>query len=98
MGYHPTTRCREYREGWTGRRRNYFCRECGHTFQSDTSSSLQEIDRVCPDCRSHTAVYTFTNKRTGKDTQVRASNAELATLRAWQINKNLTFKIPQEAN
>lgn len=39
--------------------------------------------------------YTFINKVTGEEIQVRASDAELATLKAWQINQNLTFKIPQ---
>jgi len=95
MSNQPTTRCREYKEGCIGRRRTYICQKCGAKFQEDRLTSLPEIDRVCPECREHTHVYTFTNKRTGKDVQVRAPNAELATLRAWEINPNLTFKIPQ---
>ncbi len=95
MGYHPTTRCREYREGWLGRRRSYTCRECGIKFEEDKLSPLPEIDRVCPDCRKRTYVYTFVNKRSGKELLIRASDAELATVRAWKISPNLTFKVPQ---
>jgi len=90
-----TSRCREKTEGWLGRRREYQCHECHARFQVDTLNPLPKIDRVCPDCRRRTQVYIFTDKRTGKDKQVRASNTELATLRAWNINRNLTFKIPQ---
>lgn len=88
------TRCREYREGWLGRRRMYRCSECHNKFQVDTLNPLPQIEHVCLDCRKRTNVYTFTNKRTGKDMQIRASDAELATLRAWEISHNLTFKIP----
>lgn len=95
MGYHPTTRNREYREGWLGRRRTYQCRECGIKFQTDILNPLPEIDRVCPDCRKRTMVFTFVNKNTGKEKQVRAGDVELATLKAWKINCNLTFKVPQ---
>lgn len=45
-----TTRCREYREGWLGRRRNYLCRKCGNKFQVDTRNPLPESDRICPSC------------------------------------------------
>ena len=46
----PTTRCREYREGWTGRRRNYKCRGCGQKFQHD-GNQLPEKLRYCGECR-----------------------------------------------
>jgi len=97
MGYHPTTMSREYKEGCLGRRRSYSCRECGIKFQVDTLGSLPEIERACPKCRERTYVYTFINKKTGRDLQVRASDVELATLRAFKINRNLTFKIPQHS-
>ncbi len=87
--------CREKAEGSIGRRRTYSCTECQNNFQEDRLNPLPDIDKVCPKCRINTYVYTFINKRTGKDTQVRASNVELATLRAWDISSNLTFKIPQ---
>lgn len=90
-----TSRCREKTEGWLGRRRTYTCTECSAKFQTDTLNPLPEIDRVCPDCKQHTYVFTFTNLKTGKDKQVRAYSAELATLRAWQIDPNFTFKVPQ---
>lgn len=95
MGYRTTTRSREYRQGWLGRKRNYLCRECGVKFQVDTSGSLPEIDRVCPKCGERTYVYTFVDKRNGKEKQVRASNVQLATVRAWKTNPKLTFKIPK---
>lgn len=88
-----TSRCREKTEGWLGRRRNFICSECHQKFQTDTLNPLPEIDRVCFTCRVRTYVYTFTNTKTGRDKQVRASNVELATLRAWRISPNLTFKI-----
>ena len=94
MDYCPETKCREYREGWVGRRRKYICRECHTKFQADTLKPLPEIDRVCFYCRIRTSVYTFVDKVTGKETQIRASHGELASLRAWKINPNLTFKIP----
>lgn len=90
------SRCREKVEGWTGRRRSYTCRECNISFQIDTLKSLPEIDRVCPDCRERTSVYTFVDKQTGKDVLIRAGDAELATLRAWRRNPKLTFKVPQD--
>ncbi len=89
------SRCREKMEGSLGRRRTYTCRECNARFQEDRLSPLPVLDRVCPMCRINTNVYTFTNQGVGKDSQVRASNVEIATLRAWEINPNLTFKIPQ---
>ena len=51
MGYHPTTRSREYREGWIGRRRTYRCRNCSEKFQVDTSNPLPLKDRLCYACR-----------------------------------------------
>lgn len=92
MGYNPTTRCREFIEGWLGRRRQYRCRECGEDFTEDRIKPLAEIDRVCNKCMKRTYVYTFINKHTGKETQVRAADVELATLRAWEISPSLTFK------
>lgn len=92
MNYIPTTRSREFREGWRGRRRNYKCRECSATFQVDTLNPLPEIDRVCPACRERTYVYTFVNRKTGKEQQIRAADITLATLRAWDINRDLSFK------
>lgn len=89
------SRCREKKEGSTGRRRTYSCTECQIKFQDDRLTPLPEVDRVCSYCRTITYVYTFTNKRTGKDTQVRARTAEAATMKAWRISPNLTFKIPQ---
>ena len=50
MGYHPTTRSRDYREGWLGRRRTYKCRTCGEKFQVDTLGPLTEKDRHCHAC------------------------------------------------
>ncbi len=89
------SRSREKMEGCIGRRRTYSCTECQKSFQEERLSPLPEIDKVCPMCRINTHVYTFTNQRSGKDIQVRASNVELATLRAFDISPNLTFKIPQ---
>ena len=48
----PTTRCREYREGTTSRRRNYRCRECRKKFQVDTFAPLPTRLRVCDVCLS----------------------------------------------
>lgn len=86
-----TTRTREYKEGWRGRRRTYHCTECNDKFQVDTLNPLPHIDKVCPVCRIITGVYTFVNNR-GKETLIRARDSELATLRAWSKNPNLTFK------
>lgn len=91
-----TSRCREKTEGWKGRRRNYRCRECGVKFQANTLSALPEIDRVCPNCRIMTQVYTFEDKQTGKKWQTRTGDIELATLRAWKINPNYTLKLSQK--
>ena len=43
------TRSREYREGWTGRRRNYKCRNCGEKFQHE-GGQLPEKARICRYC------------------------------------------------
>ena len=58
MGYHPATRCREYVEGWLGRKRTYRCRTkgCGNKFQVDTRDPLPIKDRVCPECRDNARV------------------------------------------
>ena len=52
MGYHPTTRSREYRDGWLGRRRSYKCRACGAKFQVDTLRPLPENERICLICKT----------------------------------------------
>lgn len=52
MGLHPTTRCREYREGRISRRRTYRCRQCPNKFQVDTLKPLPEYDRICPECKT----------------------------------------------
>lgn len=94
MGYQPSTRCREYKEASVGRRRSYRCRECGLKFQEERLTPLPKSERICHHCTNGYS-YTFTDKITGKDRTVKASDSELATLRAWKINPNLTFKIPQ---
>lgn len=43
-------RTRIEREGWTGRRRNYKCRECGEKFQHD-GGQLPKGTRVCRKCK-----------------------------------------------
>lgn len=53
MGYHPTTRSREYREGWKGRKRIYRCRSCGSKFQVDTLKPLPIKDRICEQCKAY---------------------------------------------
>ncbi len=51
------SRCREKVEGWLGRRRWYYCRQCGAVkFQVDTVGPLPELDRICPICPSKRAV------------------------------------------
>lgn len=87
------SRRREKMEGIVSRRRTLHCSECGKDIQADSLNSIPEIDRVCSDCRMTTGVYTFVNKRSGKELQIRAPDAELATLRAWGISPNLTLKI-----
>ncbi len=88
------TRRREYKEGWLGRKRTYHCTECNSKFQVDTLNALPKIDRVCPSCRIITTVFTFVDNK-DKEVLIRASNSELATLRAWGKNCPLTFKAPQ---
>ncbi len=75
--------------------RTYTCHECGKKFQTDRLTPLPVIDMVCDDCKRRTNIYIFTNRKTGNDVVVRASEVELATLRAWQIDSNLPFKVPQ---
>ena len=90
------SRCREKVEGWRGRKRTYKCIECQTKFQVDTLEPLPKHERLCTYCNTHTSLYIFIDKNTGKEKQIRASSPELATLRAWDINPNLTVKIPQE--
>jgi excisionase family DNA binding protein len=47
VGYHPQTRSREYREGWTVRKRWYKCRWCGKKFRHD-GGRLDEMARHLP--------------------------------------------------
>lgn len=89
------SRCKEKVGGNLGRRRTYHCSECNADIQVDTLHPLPKIDRVCSECSLSTGVYIFVNNRSGKEQQIRAHNAELATLRAWKISPNLTFKVPQ---
>lgn len=91
-------RSREKLEGWQGRHRTYFCTECSKPIHVDTLKPLPKIDRVCPECKKWTEVYTFVNKHSHKEHPVRAHGAELATLRAWKISPNLTFKISEVIN
>ena len=90
-----TSRCREKVEGWRGRRRTYKCMECQTKLHVDTLNPLPKDNRLCDYCQRHTFLYTFVNKKTGKERQVRASSVELATLRAWDINSNLTIKMSE---
>ena len=51
MGYHPRTRCNEYRLVRTGRRRSYTCRQCGKKFRTDFRlTPMPEKERVCHEC------------------------------------------------
>lgn len=77
---------REYREGWTGRRSTYKCRNCGNKFQVDTRAALPEHSKYCVDC-GRLPLWTFQNAR-GKIFQTRCMDLELATLRAWQKDKS----------
>jgi len=51
---------------------------------------IPEINTVCHNCRIHTAIYIFVLN--DKEYQIRASDVELATLRAWKVNPDLKFK------
>ena len=88
------SQCREKTEGWLGRKRTYICRQCHLKFQVDRLAPLPKNERICHHCKDGYP-FTFTAKQTGQDVVVKASDSELATLRAWQINPNLTFKVPQ---
>jgi transposase-like protein len=47
MSYHPTTKCREYKEGKIGRKHSYKCRQCGNNFQTDLRlTSLSPNQRI----------------------------------------------------
>ncbi|OGN89799.1 MAG: hypothetical protein A2158_01655 [Chloroflexi bacterium RBG_13_46_14] len=48
MGHHGN-RGRECLEGWTGRRRNYKCRNCGDRFQHD-GGQLEDWQKYCDVC------------------------------------------------
>lgn len=84
-----TSRSRQKMEGWIGRRRTYRCRQCNLKFQVDTLNPLPIKDRICPECKDY--AYLFVDKD-GREVEVRANSAELATLRAWKINPELRFK------
>lgn len=80
--------------GWLGRRRTYRCRQCGQKFKVDTPHALPEGARLCSTCRPIGEYpFKFVDKTTGKKQVVFAGDAELATLRAWKINPNLTFDV-----
>ncbi len=49
MGYHYNGQAREYREGWTGRRRTYKCRKCSTKYQHD-GFKVPLKARICPGC------------------------------------------------
>lgn len=75
--------------------RLYQCAECLNPFKYKSLLPLSPIEQVCDYCNRHTSIYQFIDKSTQKVVPVRAGDVELATLRAWKINSNLTFKIPQ---
>ncbi len=89
------SQCKEKMNGSLGRWRTYHCTECRQEITVETLNPLPKIEQCCSNCKSNTGIYTFINKRSSKELQIRASNAELATLRAFAISPNLTFKIPQ---
>ena len=86
------SRCKEKISGQIGRRRTYTCTECHLEFQEELMNPLPEKGRICRHCR-YGYSYTFTDKETGQDIVVKATDSELATMRAWKINPNLTFKM-----
>ncbi len=51
------------------------------------------MDESTNDLLTREYVFTFVDKITGKKCVVRASDSELATLRAWAKNRNLTFDV-----
>ncbi len=87
-----TSRSRQCREGWLGRRRTYKCRQCGAKIHVDTLHPLPVKERICNSCK-YEHPYIFVDKNTGEEQVVRAYDVELAALRAWEINPNLTFKV-----
>ena len=44
------SQCREYKEGWQGRRRYYWCLSCGQKFMVDTRVTLPQKSRLCDEC------------------------------------------------
>ncbi len=87
-----TSHCREKTQGWLGRRRTYRCRECKAKFQVDALRPVPVKDRICYACKYKYA-YVFKDEVTGEETVIKGTpDVELATLRAWQTNPNLTFK------
>ena len=87
-----SSRCRETKDGWRGRRRTYICRICGQKLQVDTLNPLPEKERTCHLCKSPGKYpFPFIDKVTKENQIVHASNAELATLKAYELNPNLTF-------
>ena len=48
----PTTKCREYKEGRTGRRRTYKCRQCPSKFSLFLLSPLPASARYCQVCQN----------------------------------------------
>lgn len=78
-------------------KRTYPCSECHKPIEIKSLLPPPEIDRICDDCIRNTNIYIFVDRDTGKEVPVRAGDVELASLRAWKINLNLKFKIPQSS-
>lgn len=72
--------------------RTYECTECHNNFQKKSILPLPRNKRICQECLRTVPVFKFIDKITGKTVPVRAGDVELATLRAWRISPNLTFK------
>lgn len=76
-------------------KRVYECSECHKNFEARTVMPLPKNKRVCQECVRTVPVFKFVDRVTGKTLSVRAGDVELATLRAWAINPNLTFNVPK---
>ena len=52
------------------------------------------MERICPTCKTiEDYPFTFIDKKTGLREVIYASSTELATLRAWKKNPNLTLPL-----
>ena len=56
MSLRPTTRCREYRQGSTGRWHTYTCRKCGQKFSEFLARAYPEDAKYCRECQLDPAV------------------------------------------